>query len=71
MKNNYDAVPNKVIENYLEVELTVTDDDTTMPTMTADEQISLRIPQTSSKRTKKRQRMLSKSRLYRNLKQFE
>ena len=71
MKNNYDAVPNKVIENYLEVELTVTDDDTAMPTMTADEQISPRIPQTSSKRTKKRQRMLSKSRLDRNLKQFE
>jgi hypothetical protein len=64
VKNNYDAVPNKVIENYLEVELTVTDDDTTMPTMTADEQISLRIPRTSSKRTKKRQ-------ISRNLKQFE
>ena len=47
MKNNDD--PNKVIENYHEVEiseytLTVADDDTTMPTMTAAEQTSLEDP---------------------------
>ena len=54
-KNNYYDDPNKVIENYHEVELTVADDDITMPTMTAAaEQTSLRIPQTSSERTKKR-----------------
>ena len=46
MKNNYYDDPNNVIENYHEVELTVADDGTTMPTMTAvAEQTSLRIPQ--------------------------
>ena len=55
MKNNYYDDPNNVIENYHEVELTVADDGITMPTMTAAaEQTSLRIPQTSSERTKKR-----------------
>jgi hypothetical protein len=46
VKKNYYDNPKKVIENYHEVELTVADDGTTMPTMTAvAEQTSLRVPQ--------------------------